>query len=283
MYCLLISVLLQLHAHFVWQWPHTSVFLYCRVNILVLFQPAHIEHPLSCLIGEYTYFIPGIEMIYTLYISVHSIWDSSQEMVSLVQLKLHTEQTHIRNILVFSYISQPQSKYMYLPKDQMFSLLNSVALVRQQPLTRSISCRESYVLCVMSNSRQRESPWLSSPVRLRERIQPSMWLCLCPHLRVSTNTLNMCSVCLQRICWLQSISTVLLVLLFCVSHVILCVSSTSFAESQTKPRCSVSFRQIWVASSLAPSSTRSSHPAWLSSTATWPRLSNHSRTFDNKS
>lgn len=39
--------------------------------------------------------------------------------------------------------------------------------------------------CVMSNSHQRDSRKLSSSVRLCERIQPSMWLHLCPHLRVS--------------------------------------------------------------------------------------------------
>lgn len=138
------------------------------------------------------------------------------------------------------------------------------------------------VFCVMSNSHQRESPGLSSPVWLRERIQPSMWLHLCSHLRVSIlthkHTLSKHSVCLSRIFWPEFIFTVLLASLFDISF-----SLAFVPESQTKPRCSASSRQTWAASSLAPWSTRSSPPAWPSSTATLPRLSNPSRTFDTKS
>lgn len=137
--------------------------------------------------------------------------------------------------------------------------------------------------CFMSNSHQRESSQLSSAVRLRERIQPSMWLCLCSHLRVRAlthkNTLNNHSVCLWRICRPQFKFTVFL---FLVSQFLVCVSSSLFPENPTKPWCSVSSKQTWVAYSLALWLTRSSPPAWLSSTATWPRLSSPSRDFDTK-
>lgn len=74
------------------------------------------------------------------------------------------------------------------------------------------------------------------------------------------------------ICWTEC---------FIVIHFLfLCICSSLFAESPTKPRCSPSSKQTWAASSLALWSTRSSPPAWLSSTATWPRLLNPWKTFD---
>lgn len=59
-----------------------------------------------------------------------------------------------------------------------------------QPLKRSVQCKElcmySCVFCATSNSHQCDPPGMSSPVWLCERVQPSMWLHLCPHFRVST-------------------------------------------------------------------------------------------------
>ncbi|KAM9318250.1 stAR-related lipid transfer protein 5 isoform 2-T2 [Pholidichthys leucotaenia] len=51
-------------------------------------------------------------------------------------------------------------------------------------------------------------------------------------------------------------------------------------ENPTKPRCSASSRQTWEVCSLALWLTRSSPPAWPSSTATWPSPSNPSETFN---
>lgn len=122
--------------------------------------------------------------------------------------------------------------------------------------------------CVMSNSHQRDSRKLSSSVRLCERIQPSMWLHLCPHLRASTPT--------HKQGYARQSPSLLLLSFW--SHSFSCC--VHLPESPTKPRCSASSRPTWEASSLAPWSTRSSRPACPSSTATWPRLSNLSRTFD---
>lgn len=127
------------------------------------------------------------------------------------------------------------------------------------------------VFCVMSNSHQCEPPRLSSAVWLRERIQPSMWLHLCPHLRVSPVE-TLCRTYAD--CSSASAS---------LHYDFSSLSFTPCPESPTKPRCSVSSRQTWVASSLALWSTRSSPPAWRSSTATWPRLLNPSKTSDTKS
>lgn len=71
-------------------------------------------------------------------------------------------------------------------------------------------------------------------------------------------------------------------LCLCVKSFSLC-PPCSFPESPTKPRCWLFSKQTSEATSLALWSTRSSPPAWPSSTATWPSLLNHSRTFDTKS
>lgn len=66
--------------------------------------------------------------------------------------------------------------------------LRSTVRLRRRPLIhRNMS---PCVFCVISNSHQRESPELSSPAWLRARIQPFMWLHLCPHFRVSTPKTN---------------------------------------------------------------------------------------------
>lgn len=46
-------------------------------------------------------------------------------------------------------------------------------------------------------SHQCESPRLSSPVGLREGVQPCMWMHLCPHPRVSTSTTLPIVVCVR--------------------------------------------------------------------------------------
>lgn len=74
-------------------------------------------------------------------------------------------------------------------------------------------------------SHQCESPWLSSPVGLREGVQPCMWMHLCPHPRVSTPTTLTVLVCVfQRIQWYESasasasyIASLLFVFVWCFS------------------------------------------------------------------
>lgn len=110
-------------------------------------------------------------------------------------------------------------------------------------------------MCVVFHSHPCGSPWLSSPVRLRQGIQPSMWLHLCPHLRVSTVEMYWLfweSVCLYDTVWPEfklwcGVGTCKVLQQGCMLGCAEAAFSHSGAAlSQTSPQ------QLWCVASLSP-------------------------------